>query len=302
MTSRALMVATLYFAASIVASEEPSVTLEDVLTPSEPLPAAQLERLALVERHLERDPQPLVEGNRLTYLFGVGQPSLICAPFRICTLALAPGERIAEDGLLIGAATMWHVVQIYVAGNDAVHISLIPKDAGLRTSLTILTKGEEARYYHVDLISDPEAYMPLVAFRYESHAREAINAMVAKAQGTEEPSPIVEQIERVLPDDFGNVSINDLYFGYELSGCRSCAWRPERVFDDGTRTIIVLPEASSTQPLPALLIVGAESDSQVFNYRFQDPSYVVDGLFDEARLSLGVGRRQQEISIRRKSR
>ena len=302
MIERGLLTITLLFTTLISATGEQDVLLEDVLWPSEELSATQKERLALVERFLERDPQPIIEGNRLTYLFGEGQPSLICAPFRICTLALAPGERIAENGLLIGAANLWHVVQVYVAGNDAIHISLVPKNAGLRTSLSILTSGKDVRYYHLELISDPEAYMPLVGFRYESQALEEINEMVAKAQRTEEPTPVAKQLQQVVPDDFGEVSIGDLYFGYEVSGCRSCAWRPERVFDDGTRTIIVLPETSSTQPLPALLIVGAESNSQVFNYRFDDPSYIVDGLFDEARLSLGVGRRQQEISIRRKHR
>ncbi len=301
MIERTLVIVALACAACSHANEDDTQPLDDLLSPSEALPAVQRERLALVERYLERDPQPLIEGNRLTYLYGEGQPSLICAPFRICTLALAPGERIAENGLLIGAATLWHVVQVYVAGDDAIHISLIPKDAGLRTSLAILTTGKQARHYHIELISDPEAYMPLVAFRYDTQALDDINSMVARAQGIEPPVSSADHLVHALPEDFGEVSLDDLNFGYDVTGCRSCAWRPERVFDDGTRTIIVLPEASTKEPLPALLIVGAKTEAQVVNYRFDDPSYIVDGLFDEARLSLGVGRRQQAVSIRRKA-
>ena len=275
--------------------------LQDILSPSEPLSDVQLQRLALVDRHLDRDPLALIEGNRLTYLFGRGQPSLVCAPFRICTLILAPGERIAEDGLLIGAETMWEVVQVYVAGNDALHIALRPKDAGLRNSLVIITKGAHARYYHVELLSDPEAYMPLVSFRYQDQAREDINNMIAAAQGANETDSSPAQLNHAIPGDFGVVSHDDLNFAYEVTGCRTCTWRPEQVFDDGTRTIIVLPAESTSQPLPLPFIVGKDSKEQLANSHFDDPSIIVHGLFDEALLRRTIGRRQQEVSIRRKS-
>ena len=275
--------------------------LEDILSPSEPLSEIQLHRLSLVDRHFGRDPQALIEGNRLTYLYGQGQPSLVCAPFRICTLILAPGERIAEDGLLIGAETMWEVVQIYVAGNDALHIALRPKDAGLRNSLVIITRGPHARYYHVELLSDQTAYMPLVSFRYPGQAQEDINVMISEAQGIDDPNSSAEDLNLGLPDDFGSVSLDQLNFAYNVSGCRDCNWRPERVFDDGRRTIIVLPAESTSQPLPLPFIVGKDSKDQLANSHFDDPSIIVHGLFDEALLRRTVGRRQQEVSIHRKS-
>ena len=297
---RATLLVALSCAALMFAEEDETTASDDLLDPSEALSSEQQKRLDLVNHYLNRDPMPLIEGNRLTYLYGEGQPSLICAPFRICTLALSPGERIAKNGLLIGAATEWHVVHVYVAGNDAVHIALKPKNAGLRTSLSILTTGVGARYYHVDLISDPKAYMPLVAFRYEAQALDDINTMVETAQGTVDISSSAEHLEYALPNDYGDVSLDDLNFAYELSGCRTCPWRPERVFDDGTRTIIVLPAESTTAPLPVLFVVGRDSDAQISNTHFNDPSIIVDGLFDEARLRLGVGRPQEEVSIRRK--
>ena len=303
MIERVFLLAAIACASFLSAEEhEDVVTLNDVLSPSEALTAIQLERLALVERYLKRDPLPLIEGDRLTYQYGQGQPSLICAPFRICTVVLAPGERIAKGGLLMGAATMWHVKHIYVAGNDAIHIALVPKNAGIRSSLSILTTGRNARYYHIELLSDPEAYMPLIAFRYEDQALNDINSMIAKAQGIEDPSSSAEHVLPSLPAGYDDVSLDDLNFNYDVSGCRDCAWRPERVFDDGTRTFVVLPVDSSTRGMPALSIVGADSNIQAINSRFDDPSFIVDGLFEEARLSLGVGRRAQEVSIRRKSR
>ena len=294
-----LFVAVLSASIGVAAGENDSL-LDEMLSPSGDLSPVQQERLALVDRYLSRDPKPLIEGDRLTYLYGEGQPSLICAPLRICTLALSPGERIAKNGLLIGAATEWHVIQIYVAGNDAIHIALKPKDAGLRTSLSILTSGSESRYYHVDLISDHEAYMPLVAFRYESQALDDINTMVANAQGAGEQSTSTEQLALALSDDRGSAAAEDLNFSYEVSGCRTCRWRPERVYDDGTRTIIVLPKQATSQPLPIPFVVGKDSKEQVANSHFDDPRIIVHGLFDEARLRRSVGRRPQEISIRRK--
>lgn len=276
--------------------------LDSVLTPSPILDEQQQRRVDLIENYRSQDPQPMYDGNRLTYLFGVGQPSLICAPLRVCTIVLARGERIADNGILLGDPTRWNLEQALVTSNDAVHLTFKPSDAGIKTNLSILTDGKKARHYHIELISDRDAYMPVVAFRYEAQALEDINSMVAKAQGTRQPNSASHDDAAQLPFDYGEVSIKDLNFDYDIRGCRDCLWRPQRVFDDGTRTIIVLSEDASARPLPAFFVVGTESDAQVSNYRFEDRSYIVDQLFDEARLSLGVGRGHREILIRRKHR
>lgn len=284
--------------AEVKTGEEPSLELP--LTDF--LPPDQQRRVDLVTRYRERDPQPLIDGQRLTYLFGVGLPSLICAPLRICTLALAPGERIAPNGVLLGDSTRWKVVQVHVAANDAIHLAFKPVDVGLQTSLSILT---DERVYHIDLISDIEAYMPLVAFRYEAETLEDVNARVAEIQGmTTDAGSLTAMAkdEEQLQGMVDEVSVDDLNFDYDISGCRDCAWRPERVFDDGTHTVIVLPASAAQDPLPALLIIGAESDSQISNYRFEDDRYVVDQLFRDARLTLGVGRSNKEVRIKRRER
>ena len=273
-----------------------------VLWPSDALDEKQRQRVNLVDAYLARDPQPVIDGNRLTYLYGEGLPSLVCAPLRVCTLALAPGERIAENGILIGDPTRWEIVQAAVTSTDEVHLAFKPVNAGLRTSLSILSEGKKARHYHLELISDPVAYMPLVSFRYESQAMDDINAMIARAQNNDRSVNQPRSTSAQLPFDYGEISLDDLNFDYDVSGCRNCVWRPERVFDDGVRTIIVLSEDAATHPLPAFFVVGSESSSQVANYRFTDRSYIVDQLFDEARLRLGVGRRDEVVSIKRKRR
>ena len=261
---------------------------------ADPLPLEQLTRLQLVKAVRKRDSQPIVDGNRLTYLYGAGHPSLVCAPLHVCTLALEPGERIVQNGILLGDATRWIVVQIHVGANDAMHLAFKPVEANLRTSLSILT---EARHYHIELLSHPVEYMPLVAFRYESSSLSRINEMADAALGRDAPANELGGAE--LPSDYANVRLSDLNFNYRISRCDSCPFRPERVFDDGVRTIIELPKRATRSPLPALLIVGAESNAQIANYRFIDDAFHVDQLFDEARLVVGVGRQRKEVRIAR---
>ena len=272
------------------------LTNKDVLNPGKPLSEEHQARLALVAAIRDRDPQPILDGNRLTYLYGEGQPSLVCAPLRVCVLALKPGERIANNGVLLGDATRWQVVQIYVDVHDAIHLAFKPNDAGLETSLSIFT---DQRHYHIEMLSHLTQYMPFVGFRYQDDALADLNARIAAADPLGRGSGGTSRDDADLPSWYGEVSLDDLNFDYDISACGRCPWRPERVFDDGKRTIIVLPKEASTEALPALLIVGTESDSQVANYRFIDRAFHVDQLFSEARLTLGVGRKRAEVRITR---
>ena len=267
-------------------------TLDEVLSASTSLEPEHQSRLALVASITEQDAEPQLNGNRLTYRYGTGQPSIVCAPLNICTLSLAPGERIVANGLLLGDTTRWRVVQIRVGSDDTLHIALKPVDAGLRTSMSILT---DQRHYHLSLLSHASDYMPSVGFRYDPDPQAELEAMIAATQNQAQPTETLS-----LPGESTHVAIEDLNFGYDVSACQRCAWRPERVFDDGRKVYIVLPERASTQALPALLIVGSQSDEQIANYRFRDSTYIVDQLFDAAQLVLGVGRSQRSVKITRR--
>ena len=286
-------------------SETPKI--EQILSESNPLPPIDRQRLDLVSLYRNQDAQPILEGNALTYRYGFGQPSLVCAPLHVCALKLAPGERISANGLLIGDVTRWKVVQIRVDGDDSLIIGLKPVDAGLKTSLSILT---DDRHYHVELLSHPNEYMPMVAFRYDDLEQRAINELIAE---TLKPTFEAQLPSNIRPEEYRKVALSDLNFDYTVSRCQGrrqpifriragtgpCRWRPERVYDDGVRTMIVLPKESEREALPSVFVVTAQSDSQLANARFRDGSFIVDRLFDEARLVLGAGRDLQEVRIRR---
>jgi type IV secretion system protein VirB9 len=71
------------------------------------------------------------------------------------------------------------------------------------------------------------------------------------------------------------------------------------VFDDGTHVYIQMPEAMRVTEAPALLVQTRAGDAALVNYRLRPPYYVVDRLFETAVLILGVGDRQERVTIRR---
>jgi type IV secretion system protein VirB9 len=72
-----------------------------------------------------------------------------------------------------------------------------------------------------------------------------------------------------------------------------------RVFDDGTHVFIHMPEAMRVTEAPALFVHTRAGDVALVNYRLRQQYYVVDKLFDTAVLLVGVGDRQERVTIRR---
>jgi type IV secretion system protein VirB9 len=62
---------------------------------------------------------------------------------------------------------------------------------------------------------------------------------------------------------------------------------PTRVFDDGQRTWIEMPEAVASSDLPPLFVITGEG-AELVNYRVQGRRYMVDRIFDVAELRLGT--------------
>ena len=92
-----------------------------------------------------------------------------------------------------------------------------------------------------------------------------------------------------------------LSFSYEILGGQGLAWRPVRVFDDGQHVYIQMPATLQASEAPVLLVQSRGDDSALVNYRVRLPYYVVDRLFDTAVLIVGVGHRQDRVTIRRKA-
>jgi type IV secretory pathway VirB9-like protein len=74
-------------------------------------------------------------------------------------------------------------------------------------------------------------------------------------------------------------------------------WIPTEVFDDGTRTYIVLPETAGTSELPILYELEG-GNRQVLNYVIQGDTIVADRVLQSGVLVVGTGDGQREIEFR----
>jgi type IV secretion system protein VirB9 len=97
----------------------------------------------------------------------------------------------------------------------------------------------------------------------------------------------------------------NLRFNYAITG--DANWRPVRVFNDGVKTVIEMPSTLPQGDAPTLVLVrkggnvSNDADTTLVNYRVQDGRYIVDQVFDEAVLVVGVGNKQQRVTIVRGS-
>jgi type IV secretion system protein TrbG len=85
----------------------------------------------------------------------------------------------------------------------------------------------------------------------------------------------------------------------------SAPWVPLRVFNDGRKTIIQMPDTMAQTEAPVLLVLrqdgGLFSDEEttLVNYRLVGDRYIVDAVLDRAVLVAGVGSGQDRVVIER---
>jgi type IV secretion system protein VirB9 len=76
-----------------------------------------------------------------------------------------------------------------------------------------------------------------------------------------------------------------------------------RVYNDGVKTILEMPERMRQTEAPTLLVVRKDgrlfkkADQVIVNYRVQRGRYIVDAVFDQAILVAGVGGNQEKVTI-----
>lgn len=249
-----------------------------------PLSPKAREALALAESYREADQYPYQDGHRTVYLHGAGEATVVCAPLAVCLIGLEPGERIAAGGVLLGDPVRWHATPAVGAG-ETTHVAIKPVDVGLETTLALVT---DRRTYHMRLRSREADYMAAVGWEYPESAELAwaMYQATVEADAERETLPI-------------GLRLSDLDFEYDVSACGRCGWRPERVYNDGRRTVIELPEDVVHGESPVLLITDGDREA-VANYRVDGTRYIVDGVPRAALLVAGVGREQTRVTIRRR--
>lgn len=239
------------------------------------------------------------------YLYGAQDPSLVCAPLRICDIELQPGEEVLYAN--IGDKERWSVEPTYGGSAPAQtpHIFVSPRDIGLLTSLVISTNR---RTYHFRLTSHSEKFMAKVTFTYPDDLGNRITVM--RAQHKRETERRDQETEREAIPETGEY-LGDLTFDYKIEG--RAAWKPVRAYHDSKKTIIQMPWSMLHTEAPTLMELRTEgevfSDDELVmpNYRIEQPKngpprYVVDRVLDRAVMIAGVGSNQQRVVIRRLAR
>lgn len=226
----------------------------------------------------------------IRFLFGVQQPSIVCAVLQVCDVELQAGEQV--NSIHLGDTARWTVEPAITGSGPAEvqHLIIKPMDVGLETSLIVTTNR---RTYHFVLRSHRTKFMPRVAFTYTEDAMAKWDAI--KTRETR------QRTESTIPQT--GEYLGNLNFAYDVSG--SASWKPVRVYNDGTKTIIQMPKAMQQTEAPTLLVVRKDggifkdAETVMVNYRVQGDRYIVDTIFDKAILIAGVGSGQDRVTITR---
>lgn len=221
-------------------------------------------------------------GGKLVFVHGAegGIPTIIAAPLQVVDVELEPGEMVNE--IVLGDTARWQI-EPGTAGKST-HLFIKPVDTGLETSAVITT---DRRAYHLRLLSRTSDITPYVGFTYQTDLQAQVAAAKARAKK-----------QQTWRTDEHDVDLSKLNFAYDVEG--ASGWKPERVYDDGRKMYVQLPEGAGSGEMPALMVMKGKREVLV-NYRVRSGHTMeVDGVFDQVALVVGVGKEQERVDIYRK--
>ncbi|OGT50851.1 MAG: P-type conjugative transfer protein TrbG [Gammaproteobacteria bacterium RIFCSPHIGHO2_12_FULL_41_15] len=227
------------------------------------------------------------EGFRTLAYSAHEHPIISCEPLHLCVVQLEQGENI--NNIELGDSAHWaiHTSLIGTAENGSYQIAIKPMMEDISTDMVVTTSK---RTYNMGLVSMPGKSTHVVNFYYPE---ETLSNSVNQTQQLK----TAETTENSVANS-SLLSINNLNFDYQLKGDK-VVWWPIRVFDDGDKTFIQMPAQAERVDLP-ILYLRRSGQLQLMNYRYKQPYYIVDGLFEEAYLISGKGREQVKVIIENK--
>lgn len=160
-------------------------------------------------------PSPGANGT-IQFVYGVQQPSIVCAVLQVCDVALQAGELV--NSIHLGDTARWNIDPAITGSgaNEVQHLVIKPMDVGLETSLDVFTN---LRAYHIQLRSHRTQYMPKVAFTYPEDSLAKWDAFKKRETKDRE--------EKTIPKT--GEYLGDLNFDYEITSDSDVGWKPVRV-------------------------------------------------------------------------
>ena len=193
---------------------------------------------------------------------------------------------VVPGALLLLASGTWLIIEFY-AGWTFLDVPWLGGMV-LLFAIEFIEGNTITRVYFVRLLSRATDFTARVSFAYPDDVRAAWDAYQQRQADQ------MKMVAAELPP----ASIDKLFFGYEMQGDQK--FRPVRVFDDGQKTYIQLPEEVRHREQPSLVVLGKDGKEQLVNYRTRNDYFIVDRLFDRAALILGVGGNQEKVTIERR--
>lgn len=233
----------------------------------------------------------------LEFTHGACEITVVCAPLRVCAIALEPGEAVTDLPDL--GDPRWQV-QRRVVGTGAqrtIHAIVKPSDAGLDTNLTIPTNR---RILSIRLVSRRNEYMPFVSIRgsgspSSSMQREWGREVALGTQRVAQAASPCDQQPTVPPSGFR--------IGHSSSWASAPAWQPVQAYvvatPTGQVTCIDFPADLGASDLPALVAYDRSGTERVVTARWAGRRYAVDGVFPRMAV---VGANFETIRIERRGR
>lgn len=188
----------------------------------------------------------------------------------ITDIRMQPGENITS--VSAGDTERWVIDKAAVGQGftKVEHLYVKPVYTGIRTNMVINTT---ARTYQLNLVSG-NFYNPVVTWQVEKGISGDSGFKPAKNYAAIDPMK--------------------LNFNYKFNK-KDLPWAPAKVFDDGIKTYIKMKPEVLSNVMPAFFILNENNDVVLTNYRVIKGTYIVDRIFDKARLVVG----KEQVTIKR---
>ncbi|MDE2222024.1 MAG: TrbG/VirB9 family P-type conjugative transfer protein [Candidatus Omnitrophica bacterium] len=221
----------------------------------------------------------------ILYPYGLAQANLIAQRMMYSKIILQEGEKIMSAAA--GDTTRWNILPNYI-GNASSYTPVVlvkPLVGGLQTSLSIIT---DKRDYDISMKSvDSGDYTVRIGFYYPQDMADAIRVGL--------PQDKIENKNSRQP----RINIENIKYDYRIKGNPRLRWYPTKVFDDGRKVFIRMPDQIDRWQLPVFMAIDRRGEMEMVNYRYYKPYFIVDTIFDRGILMLGTDRYRQTVQLTR---